>query len=215
MNQLSQGIPHKLVLKMALIGEGALVLVSLGWAWLRGFTIPCQFSADLAWAGIMATGPLLAFNFGVFAVLANRHRRYNVYHEFKQQVIIPLCTNLTVFSAFVIALSSGIGEELFFRGILNLELSKLLTPLVGIALASFLFSYVHFIGAFKRFWQLIIFYFLFGLYFSYVVIRHGDIMPAIIAHALYNFIAMIYIRYYEVPRQAELRAVLARENATY
>jgi membrane protease YdiL (CAAX protease family) len=58
-----------------------------------------------------------------------------------------------------------------------------------------IFSYVHFIGIFRRFFRLGVLYFLCGMYFSYLVMISGSLLPAIVAHSFYNFIAMVYMRY--------------------
>ena len=84
----------------------------------------------------------------------------------------------------VLAVSSGLGEEIFFRGFLQ--------SLTGIWVSSFLFALLH-IGPDRRFtvWPFLAFgaSLVFGLVFEWA----GNVLPCVIAHATVNFINLRYL----------------------
>lgn len=88
-----------------------------------------------------------------------------------------------------IAVFAGVGEELFFRGILQrLFIKWTKDPWMGIVIAAFIFSFFHFqfFGFFPRF--------LLGILLGAVYWYSGSLWPAIIAHTVYNgfFIVVAY-----------------------
>lgn len=191
----AEGIAARTVLQAAFLTESLLLIAALSWAYLREIALPVTPDASTLRQGFLASGPLLVFNFAVFGILANQGPRYKLYRRFREEVVRPICRNLTPLQALFIALLSGISEEIFFRGVLNQEFAQFLTPLGGAALGSLIFAYIHFIGAAKLFAPVVLFYFLFGLYFSYLTVSSGSLVPAIIAHILNNFLAVILLRY--------------------
>jgi uncharacterized protein len=89
-------------------------------------------------------------------------------------------SNLLVNYVFI-ALFAAVGEELFFRGILQrLFIRALKNPWAGILIAAFLFSFFHFqfLGFIPRF--------LLGVLLGAIYWYSGSIWPAIIAHFVYD-----------------------------
>jgi membrane protease YdiL (CAAX protease family) len=134
--------------------------------------------------------PLLLLNGGLyyFSIKKNPASRYA---EFFFEVVAPICKNQTFVSAICIGIISGASEELFFRGALQAELQEHVAFPLAAVLTNILFSCGHFIGAMRRFARLILFYFLFGLYFSFLAEFLGSIWVPAIAHAVYNTIVII------------------------
>ncbi|MCO5228931.1 MAG: CPBP family intramembrane metalloprotease [Thermomicrobiales bacterium] len=93
------------------------------------------------------------------------------------QAIVAGVTN--PFVALVLALSSGIGEEVFFRGALQ--------PRLGMVLTALLFTFLH---AQYGFTWILLGLFLMGLTFGWLAKRYGT-MAAVIAHATYNLIVVV------------------------
>lgn len=86
----------------------------------------------------------------------------------------------------MIAILAGVGEELFFRGILQNILSEWFkNKHVGIILTAAIFSFIHFqfYGFIPRF--------LLGVYFGYLLILSRSIWLPIVAHITNNGIAVI------------------------
>jgi membrane protease YdiL (CAAX protease family) len=89
-----------------------------------------------------------------------------------------------------IALFAGIGEELFFRGVLQrLFIRACKNHWMGIVIAAFLFSFLHFqfLGFVPRF--------LLGILLGAIYWYSGSIWPAILAHFFYDglFIVLAYL----------------------
>lgn len=87
----------------------------------------------------------------------------------------------------LIALMAAIGEELLFRGVLQSWL--------GVWGSALLFALVH--TRYWKKWVLIIFVVAVGLLFGWMVEWTGYLAPAIIAHAVVDFIMGCYLRYVE------------------
>lgn len=83
------------------------------------------------------------------------------------------------FVAIVLALSSGIGEEIFFRGALQ--------PRFGMVLTALLFTFLH---AQYGFTWVLLGLFLIGMIFGWLAKNHGT-MAAVIAHVVYNLVVVI------------------------
>ena len=89
-----------------------------------------------------------------------------------------------------IALFAGVGEELFFRGVLQrLFIKGLKNPWAGIILAAFLFSFFHlqFFGFFPRF--------LLGILLGAIYWYSGSLLAAMLAHFIYDAFFIILIFY--------------------
>jgi len=101
----------------------------------------------------------------------------------KGQTINDLILNLIFVAVF-----AGIGEELFFRGVLQrLFIKAFKSPWPGILLAAFIFSAIHF--QFYGFIPRFILGILLGLIYWY----SGSLWPAIVAHFVYDALAVIVI----------------------
>lgn len=192
--------PRRMVLGMALLSEVSLTLLAIGGYWIDGKMPSWELSNEAVLLGIAATLPMLACNLLIFGWLSRENSPWPIYNQFKRTVIIPVCGNLTVLDALILAVLSGSAEELFFRG----AIPDLLGPRFGILgaalLSSMLFSWMHFIGMLRKYWQLALFYFLFGLYFAAIQLGSANLAVPMIMHALYNFMVLLYLKFREIPR---------------
>ncbi len=96
-----------------------------------------------------------------------------------------------ILNLILIALFAGVGEELFFRGVLQrLFIKAFKNPWAGIIVAALLFSFFHFqfFGFIPRF--------LLGILLGAVYWYSGSLWPAIIAHFVYDafFIILAYFQ---------------------
>lgn len=85
----------------------------------------------------------------------------------------------TPFVALVLALSSGIGEEVLFRGAIQ--------PRLGMVLSAVLFTFLH---AQYGFTWVLLGLFLIGMIFGWLAKRYGT-MAAVVAHVVYNLAVVI------------------------
>lgn len=101
----------------------------------------------------------------------------------KKNSIQDLLMNLLFIAVF-----AGVGEELFFRGILQRIFIKLFkNPWIGIVVTAIIFSAIHlqFYGFIPRF--------ILGVLLGLIYWYSGSIWPAIIAHFMYDAFAVVLI----------------------
>ena len=103
-----------------------------------------------------------------------------VYH----QTVLPLFGRLGPVSAIAIGAAAGIGEELLFRGLLQ--------PLLGLAAASVLFGAAHVGGV--RMLPFGVWATGMGVVMGTLAIATGGLTAPIVAHGLYDMLALEYIR---------------------
>jgi membrane protease YdiL (CAAX protease family) len=101
-----------------------------------------------------------------------------------------------------VAVASGVGEELLFRG--------LLVPLVGIVGSSVLFGALHQIRGSARWWWMA-WATAMGLVFALVFVATGSLAGPIVAHAAINAVNLRYLRDTDwAPRRRALGGLLRR-----
>ncbi len=149
---------------------------------LRGFKI-----TDLAGTFLLALGGLLlAATIGQIQVkLFPEAARINeILEKFLnlQTQDIPLFWGL-----IILALSPAICEELLFRGLILSSFKKHLSPAITIGLTALLFGIFH-IHIFRILPTAII-----GVYLTFIVYYTGSVYLGMIAHALNNAFAVLYI----------------------
>lgn len=95
-----------------------------------------------------------------------------------------------ILNLIFVAVFAGIGEELFFRGVLQrLFIKAFKNPWAGIILAAFIFSAIHlqFYGFIPRF--------ILGILLGLIYWYSGSLWPAIIAHFAYDALAVIVVHF--------------------
>ncbi len=110
------------------------------------------------------------------------------------EVIVPLVRHSSVLEFLTISLLAGVGEELLFRGVLQALLARWTTPVVGLALASLLFGLAHALSV-----SYAVLATLFGVYLGAIWLVSGNLLVAIAAHALYDFITLVYLVWRDPP----------------
>lgn len=182
----------------AFLFEGLLSVGAIGLGWLVGispwYRAPGEtfgvelLARDLLW-GLAATAPLVA------VLLLEEHPLWRSLTDLKDQVsglLHRLLHAATLPQLFILALLAGLGEELLFRGLLQTGLAHLLPArfaLVGsLLIASIIFGACHYLS--HTYFVLAT---VAGLYFGLLMIVSGSIVPPIIAHALYDFVALVYL----------------------
>lgn len=183
--QQSDGFP------MAVLVEGGLALAAAILAWLlsvplrQQFPPPGQPLATAMLRGILATLPMLA----LFWTLVHSERP--TMRHLRQQVewlVREMFPSGSVAQFALVALLAGVGEELLFRGVIQTKLSEWTSPAMGLVLASLLFGAAHALS--KLYFVLAT---LIGLYLGWFVQSYGELVTPIVAHALYDFLALVYL----------------------
>ena len=96
-----------------------------------------------------------------------------------------------LFNLFLIAIIPAIGEEMFFRGIIQKKLKNILrNPHVAILITSFIFSAIHmqFFGFLPRFFL--------GVILGYLFYYSGNLWMSVIAHFANNALAVFLAYFY-------------------
>jgi membrane protease YdiL (CAAX protease family) len=88
--------------------------------------------------------------------------------------------------AFLVAAFSAVGEEFFFRGLLQ--------PFLGLAAVSVLFGLLHW-GPSRRFWPWAVFAAVVGCALGWLYEQTGDLTAPVTAHFTVNFLNLRWLRY--------------------
>jgi hypothetical protein len=106
--------------------------------------------------------------------------------------LVPLFRGCRVIELGAIALAAGVGEELFFRGILQVGLARLFPEawggLVGLVGAALLFGVLHWLTFTYALLATLI-----GCYLGWLYQSTGNLLVPITAHAVYDFAALVYL----------------------
>lgn len=186
-------VSERRILLLAFLSEGALLLLYSLWSllWVDGkassLIPPAPLGSEIILGGLSAVVLFLA-NLLLLKSLARGESSGGVLQQFIDSVVWPLSQQLSIFGALLIGIMAGIGEELFFRGMLQTEL--------GILLSSMLFALMHFGFAAKKFFPVVLIYFLVSLYIGLVFRWTDSLWVVVILHSVYDFLALLYLRFF-------------------
>ncbi len=184
--------------EMVLVGlvfEGGLGLL----AWLLGYALRQPPLATFRWSagdagfGVLAALPMLVCFFAMVRWPLGPLRRIK---ELSEEFLRSLFRSCSVADLAGIAILAGTGEEMLFRGFLQAYLSKHLGLWLGeaaalwlaVGLANLFFALVHLITPTYAFLAGLV-----GVYFSLIWLWNGNLLVVIVAHAVYDFIALVYL----------------------
>ena len=174
------------IVVLALLTEGVLYGLYAAWAYWRAELLHPTFELRHLVLGLLATIPLCLLNGGLLYFI-RRTSAESKTREFIDQIIKPLADELNVVAALFVSLAAGFCEELLFRRALFSE--------CGFIVSSVLFSLMHFGPAVTTFRFLAVWYTGLGAYLALVLLVTDSIWPAVVAHACYDFIALLFMRY--------------------
>jgi membrane protease YdiL (CAAX protease family) len=174
------------ILWLSFILEGGLALLFFIWAAYRNVDFPHYPEWREVWLGFLFCLPLFGLNYLLFGPLSERFALLRSCYEFRDRIVRPLAEALDLWSSAVVSICAGVGEELFFRGVLQTEF--------GIVVASICFSLLHFGFSASKYLFVCLLYIAIGFYFGIICIINQSLWVPIIAHVAYDFIALIYIR---------------------
>jgi membrane protease YdiL (CAAX protease family) len=176
---------------MAVVIEGGLALVALALAWLFGVSLrallPQGGTPLLATTlrGVVVAILMLAVFFWLVHSSRAALRELRGQVEYLIGEMFP-DGNLAQFA--LVALLAGVGEELLFRGVIQSVLSRWTTPIAGLLITSTLFALAHALSKLYFLLALVI-----GFGFGWLVFRYNDLVAPMVAHTLYDFVALIYL----------------------
>ena len=172
------------ILPIVILGEGVLLVIACVWAWYA--RLPLEFgegATGLLW-GVGAAAPLAAANLMLLRARGNRWPGDSLRHVCRV-IVRPLFEHVTAAQIVIVSVLAGTAEELLFRGVLQ--------PIAGMPAASVIFGAVHvggrdFVG--YGLWAACI-----GALFGWLMVMTGGLLAPIVAHAVYDALALAYVRY--------------------
>lgn len=180
------------ILVAALISEGLLVVLGLLLVWALGIEVRWDTSVRMATYGVTLALPPLILNHYLWR--RTRDYSHSVYRRFSREIIDPLCRQISIPTAMIVAILSGACEEYFFRGALSGAITRYSSPPVACAISSLLFAGIHFIGNFKRFGGMMPLYTLMGIYIWLVSYLSGSLFCVAVLHGSYNLAAILQVK---------------------
>ena len=142
----------------------------LAWTW-RGLA-----------GGIAATAPLLL---GLAWCLRTTQPAVAHLVRVVEQRIAPLFAGSGPLVIVLVALLAGLGEEALFRGVIQPALAGYLPLAAAVALTAALFGVAHWVTPTYALLAGLV-----GAYLGLVLLLSGDLLVPIVAHALYDVVAL-------------------------
>lgn len=175
------GVPPFAVFVLFEAGLAPLALL-LGWALgmhpLAGFS----WDADAALKGVAAALPMLGFLALSVRWPVGPLGRIKVFFD---RQLAPALKGCGWPDFALISVAAGVGEEMLFRGVLQGSFTRALGPWVGLAAAGVVFGLLHPVST-----AYVVIAGLMGAYLGLVWLVTGNLLTVIVAHSLYDFIAL-------------------------
>jgi CAAX protease family protein len=155
--------------------------------WTNFFHQPLRihWSWGSALIGIVAAIP--PFGFFIWT-LHTKIPVFSHHRDLKEVVLRPWLGSWSILQLLIISLIAGISEEAFFRGAIQGGLSDRVGLVSALILASGLFGAFHLLS-----WIYGIVAALIGAYLGVLWIWTGNLLTPMITHALYDFVALVYL----------------------
>jgi membrane protease YdiL (CAAX protease family) len=168
---------------MTVATEGGILIAAVGAMWVAGVA-PAMSSTPVDLALGALVGVALAF---VAVELARLPFRFLRQLQRDIDLVVRLFGNLTVLDFAVIAAMAGLAEETLFRGLLQTWLTEAWGPHVAVLVVSLVFGLMHAVSR-----SYVVFAFVLGALLGYLYLFTGSLPAAIVAHAVYDFVALAY-----------------------
>jgi membrane protease YdiL (CAAX protease family) len=175
---------HRILLA-AFIVEGGMLLAAFLLA--KYFHISLSLSTDNLLRDILAGtfGAIPPFLLVLF-ILSERARSLSLCRSLRHTLMVELkmfLSGITVSDMLLISLLAGLGEELLFRGVLQVKL--------GIIAASIVFGLAHFISP-----AYVLVTMIMGCYIGSFYLISGSLLVPVTIHSVYDLAALLYLRYW-------------------
>jgi len=188
------------LLWVGIIVEGGLACMALVLAWFGVYDHSqvlqqldgATFIQGVKW-GLLGLIPMLAY----LVLFHFWHPDfYQPMQETVDQRLRPMFASATLVELLLISILAGVGEELFFRWCVQGGISSGLAGTLGLApsigvglvIASVLFGVCHWVNT-----TYAVVTFLVGVYLGGLMVVSGTWLAPAVAHAIFDFIALIYI----------------------
>jgi len=176
------------VVMLAVVVEGGLILVAWGVGLLLGYPPLDTFRWDPrdAALGLAATLPMLA---AFFACLRWPVGPLKTIKDLCDQTLVPLLRTCSTLDLVGISVLAGLGEEMLFRGVLQPALAGWTgSAVLGLVLTSLLFGLGHAVTP-----AYTVLATLLGAYLGWLWLWSGNLLLVVIAHAVYDLVALLVL----------------------
>ena len=109
--------------------------------------------------------------------------------KYVEQLVRELFVDFSWLEIGLISLAAGVGEELLFRGALQPWISSWTNPWIALAVVSLLFGLAHAMST-----SYFVVATAIGAYLGWLAIEYDDLIAPIVAHAVYDFVAICYVQ---------------------
>jgi len=148
------------------------------WDSVRPLLVRIGFGHPAAWAGLALLLPMLLLNFGYHHLLVDLFDLDSIDHdEYFQSKWGPV---------IFICVMPAIVEEIGFRGIIQDQLERAVSPGIAISVGSLAFSAAHFSILSAPYLALV------GGLLGWMKWKSGSLYPSMLAHFLHNFIVVSF-----------------------
>lgn len=179
-----RGPSSRWLLTLAVGGEGTLAVAGIAWAWAAGHPLRRGPAALGTAAGVAAAAGLAALQYWLLRFAPDRGLVRGL-RQLYRDALKPLFANLSMLEIVIVSVLAGLGEELLFRGAVQ--------PAWGWTAASVLFGLCHVGG--RATWPLGVWAAAVGFLLGWLSAATGGLLAPIVAHALYDALALSYIRW--------------------
>jgi len=173
---------------VAILFESALGFVGLAFAWWQGIRVylRLEFTFESTSRGILACLPMLVL-LGIATTVS-----WAPLLRLRQQVeslVREMFADSHWLELALVSLAAGVGEEVLFRGALQPWIANLVNPMFALCAVSLLFGLAHALSAAYLAAATLI-----GFYLGWLAMEYDDLVAPIVAHALYDFVALVVIQ---------------------
>lgn len=192
-------LPGKNLLSAAVLMEGGLGVLAIAIGWLIGWDVigMTRFQWPAVLWGVAGAAPMLLL---LLACTEIPRWPFSDIAEVVDRLLRPLFAQATLAELALISALAGIGEEMFFRGLLQEGLAQWIGepygPIAGLAAASLVFGLLHPINS-----AYVVLAATMGLFLGGLWMISGNLLVPIITHGLYDFLALVWLVKIYPPRQ--------------
>lgn len=181
-----RGNPRTFALFVTL--ESSLGFLALLILWWTGISLEdrLEITSSALLRGLAACLPMLAF------LLLSLYSKWQPLVELRklvEKLVREMFGNEVWVALAIVSLAAGVGEELLFRGALQSWIGEYTGVWVAVLATSVLFGAAHALSLTYFFAATAI-----GLYLGWLTEYYDDLVAPMIAHAVYDFVALLVIR---------------------
>lgn len=143
------------------------------------------WDVDAALWGVVAALPMIGFLTAVVRWPVGPLGRIKAFFD---RELAPVLEGCEWPDLALISVAAGVGEELLFRGVIQGSLARAIGPGAGLAVTAALFGLLHPVST-----AYVLIAGLLGGYLGLVWMLSGNLLTAVVAHALYDFVALVVL----------------------